>query len=109
MAAIPKENTCWGGWTMVDQRDDRAKTAKAGNGDGARGGAAAKARRPAEARQARFGQSFSQVIAVLMRDQNPAEPIVVLLEERGLTVPDYPEGAHACAFSEGPRDGYPWA
>jgi cytolysin-activating lysine-acyltransferase len=56
---------------MVDQRDDKAKTTKAGgNGDGARGGAAARARRPAEARQARFGQSFSQVIAVLMRDQN---------------------------------------
>jgi len=29
-----------------------------------------RARRPAEARQARFGQTFSQVIAVLMRDQN---------------------------------------
>jgi cytolysin-activating lysine-acyltransferase len=55
---------------MVDQRDDKAKSAKGRNGDGARGGAAARARRPAEARQARFGQSFSQVIAVLMRDQN---------------------------------------
>ena len=55
---------------MVDQRDDKAKTAKGGNGEGARGGAASRARRPAESRQARFGQSFSQVIAVLMRDQN---------------------------------------
>src|SRR5262245_42827458 len=55
---------------MVDQRDDKTKTAKSGNGEGARGGASARARRPAETRQARFGQSFSQVIAVLMRDQN---------------------------------------
>ena len=59
----------WGGWTMVDQRDDEAKAAKGGNGDGTRGGAAARARRPADP-QARFGQSFSQIIAVLMRDQN---------------------------------------
>src|SRR5262245_15560260 len=55
---------------MVDQRDDKSKAAKGGNGDGARTGAPARARRPAEARQARFGQSFSQIIAVLMRDQN---------------------------------------
>src|SRR5262245_65754678 len=55
---------------MVDQRDDKTKSAKGRNGDGARGGGAARAQRPAEARQARFGQSFSQVIAVLMRDQN---------------------------------------
>src|SRR5262245_13790765 len=54
---------------MVDQRDEKAKAAKGGNGDGARG-APARARRPAEARQARFGQSFSQLIAGLMRDQN---------------------------------------
>jgi len=52
---------------MVDQRDDKsAKATKAGNGDGAR----PRAQRPGEARQARFGQSFSQVVAVLMRDQN---------------------------------------
>jgi cytolysin-activating lysine-acyltransferase len=54
---------------MVDQRDDKSKAAKGGNGDGARG-APARTRRPAETRQARFGQSFSQIIAVLMRDQN---------------------------------------
>jgi hemolysin-activating ACP:hemolysin acyltransferase len=55
---------------MVDQRDDKAKAAKGGNGDGAGAGGSARAKRPAEARQARFGQAFSQIIAVLMRDQN---------------------------------------
>src|SRR5262245_54466431 len=52
---------------MVDQRDNKsAKAAKGPDGNGAR----QRATRPREARQARFGQAFSQVIAVLMRDQN---------------------------------------
>jgi hemolysin-activating ACP:hemolysin acyltransferase len=56
---------------MVDRRDDKSvKGAKAADGDGSRAGTAPRVRRPAEARQARFAQSFSQIIAVLMRDQN---------------------------------------
>src|SRR5262245_64111137 len=53
---------------MVDQREKSGKAAKAPDGNGAN--AQPRARRPGEARQARFGQSFSQVVAVLMRDQN---------------------------------------
>ena len=52
---------------MVDQREKSGKAAKAPDGNGAN---EARARRPGEARQARFGQTFSQVVAVLMRDQN---------------------------------------
>ena len=56
---------------MVDQRNDKsAKGAKAAEGNGSRAGAGGRMRHPAEARQARFAQSFSQIIAVLMRDQN---------------------------------------
>jgi len=54
---------------MVDQRDDKsAKAAKGPDGNGAT--ARSRAVRPRDTRQARFGQSFSQIIAVLMRDQN---------------------------------------
>ena len=52
---------------MVDQREKSGKAAKAPDGNGAN---EARARRPGDARQARFGQTFSQVVAVLMRDQN---------------------------------------
>src|SRR5215510_2623391 len=52
---------------MVDQREKSGKAAKASDGNGAN---EARARRPGDARQARFGQTFSQVVAVLMRDQN---------------------------------------
>jgi cytolysin-activating lysine-acyltransferase len=54
---------------MVDQREKSSKTAaKAPDGNGANN--RPRAVRPREARQARFGQSFSQIIGVLMRDQN---------------------------------------
>jgi cytolysin-activating lysine-acyltransferase len=53
---------------MVDQREKSDKAAKAPDGNGAN--ARPRAMRPRDARQARFGQSFSQIVAVLMRDQN---------------------------------------
>jgi cytolysin-activating lysine-acyltransferase len=53
---------------MVDQRDKAQRAAKTADGNGAN--ARPRAVRPAERRQARFGQSFAQIMAVLMRDQN---------------------------------------
>ena len=92
---------------MVDQRNDKsAKGAKAAEGNGSRAGAAGRMRHPAEARHARFAQSFSQIIAVLMRDQNFKNMRLADLE--WLVLPPVMAGQYRLAHMPAPpRQGQP--
>ena len=92
---------------MVDQRNDKsAKGAKAADGNGSRGGAGGRMRHPAEARHARFAQSFSQIIAVLMRDQNFKNMRLADLE--WLVLPPVMAGQYRLAHMPAPpRPGQP--
>jgi cytolysin-activating lysine-acyltransferase len=94
---------------MVDQKDDKSsKGAKAPDGNGAKAAASAarmRARRPADARQARFGQAFSQIIAVLMRDQNFKNMRIADLE--WLVLPPVMAGQFRLAHMPAPQRGTP--
>ena len=83
---------------MVDQRDKSQKTAKGPDGNGAN--ARPRAARPGERRQDRVGQSFAQIIAVFMRDQNFKNMRVADLE--WLVLPPVMSGQFSLAHMPAP-------